>query len=95
MDFDTMISRMDAATCQSLRLAIELGKFPDGRRLTEAQRALCMDAVIAWEHRNLRPEERTGYIDRGSKSEGESCGSGGHDHAHDAEQPLHLRDPRH
>lgn len=94
MDFDTLIARMDTATCASLRQAIELGKFPDGRRLTDEQRALCMEAVIAWEHRNLPEDQRTGYIDRGTKAEGESCASGdGHDHDH--EQPVSIRDPRH
>lgn len=88
MDYETLIARMDATTCEALKRAIEIGKFPDGRRLTDEQRELCMEAVLAWEVRNLPPEQRTGYIDRGSKSDGETCDS--HDHAH--EQPLHIRD---
>lgn len=87
MDFESLIARMDANTCAALRRAVEIGKFPDGRRLTDEQRALCMEAVLAWEIRHLPPEQRTGHIDRGSKQDGESCDS--HDHG---EQPLHIRD---
>lgn len=88
MDYETLIARMDANTCESLKRAIEIGKFPDGRRLTDDQRALCMEAVLTWEIRHLPPEQRTGYIDRGSKSAGETCA--GDDHRHD-EQPLNIR----
>ena len=31
----------------------------------------CMQAVIAWEHENVPEKERTGYIDKGKKEEGE------------------------
>lgn len=86
MNYETLIARMDAHTCAALKRAIELGKFPDGRRLTDEQRALCMEAVLAWEMQNLPPEQRTGYIDRGSKSDGEQCAT------HEHEQPLNIRD---
>lgn len=49
---------------QRLRRAIELGKWPDGERLSPAQLERCLEAVIAWEQNNLPEEERTGYIDR-------------------------------
>ncbi|MFZ5756101.1 MAG: YeaC family protein [Pseudomonadota bacterium] len=86
MDYQTLVSRMDASTCAALRRAVEIGKFPDGRRLTDEQRALCMEAIIAWELQHLPPEQRTGFIDRGSKRDGEVCDS--HDHG---EQPVNLR----
>lgn len=88
MDYESLIARLDAATCDALRRAIEIGKFPDGRKLTDEQRALCMEAVLAWEMRNLPSEQHTGYIDRGSKVEGEQCATDGHTH----EQPLRIRD---
>lgn len=88
MDYESLIARLDGTTCEALRRAIELGKFPDGRRLTDEQRALCMEAVLAWEMRNLPPEQHTGYIDRGSKAEGEQCATNDHSH----EQPLNIRD---
>lgn len=92
MDYESLIARMDATTCSALRRAVELGKFPDGRRLTDEQRALCMEAVLVWEMKNLPPEQRTGYIDRGTKEEGESCAKDDHhDHDDHHEQPLHIR----
>jgi uncharacterized protein YeaC (DUF1315 family) len=87
MDYESLIERLDATTCDALRRAVELGKFPDGRRLTDDQRALCMEAVLAWEMRNLPPEQRTGYIDRGNKADGEQCET----HEHSQEQPLNIR----
>lgn len=87
MDYEALIAQMDATTCAALKLAIEIGKFPDGRRLTDAQRELCMEAVLTWELRNLPAEQRTGYIDRGSKSDGEQCDSDSHVHA----QPFDIR----
>ncbi|NNM51616.1 MAG: DUF1315 family protein [Pseudomonadales bacterium] len=71
---------LDADVIASLRRAIELGKFPDGRRLTAEESGMCMQVVIAWEVKHLSAEQRTAYIDRGSKQEGESCASD-HEHA--------------
>lgn len=67
-----MIGAMSRELYDSLRRSLELGKWPDGRRLTAAQRAETMQAVIAWGEVHLPPEERVGYIDRGKKA-GDSC----------------------
>ncbi|MEX7542937.1 DUF1315 family protein, partial [Acinetobacter baumannii] len=40
----------------------------------------CMQAVIAWELKNLPEEQRSGYIDRGTKEEGEVCEDDHHKH---------------
>ena len=53
----------------SLRQSLEIGKWPDGRKLTDEQKELTMQAIIAWEIRNLPEEERTGYMG------GQECGS--------------------
>ena len=37
-----------------------------------------MQAVIVYESKNLGEAERTGYIDRGSKAEGEMCEDDNH-----------------
>jgi uncharacterized protein YeaC (DUF1315 family) len=64
-DFKQAITQMDATTYQALRTAVELGKWPDGRALTQDQRNVCLQAVIAYEQQhNVPVEERTGYIDR-------------------------------
>ncbi len=67
--------QLDADTIASLRQAIERGKYSDGRRLTEDEVAMCIQVVIAWEHAHLMPDQRTAFIDRGSKKEDEHCAS--------------------
>ncbi|MBL6902334.1 MAG: DUF1315 family protein [Luminiphilus sp.] len=52
--------------------ALALGKWPDGRELTEQQRTQTMDAVILWGQLHLPEDQRIGYIDKGSKA-GSNC----------------------
>ncbi|MFP6848587.1 MAG: DUF1315 family protein [Pseudomonas sp.] len=47
---------------QNLKLAVEIGKWPDGRKLTQEQKELTLQALIAWEMHNLPEEERIGYM---------------------------------
>lgn len=72
-EFRNLIEQMTPGIYQSLRRAVELGRWPDGRALTTEQRELCMQATLAFEQLNVDETERTGYIDRGSKTEGERC----------------------
>lgn len=73
MDYQSLIQSLTPDVVARLRSALELGRWPDGRPLSEAQKADCLDAIIQWEARHLPPEERTGYIDRGRKGAGEQC----------------------
>lgn len=91
---EQMMSALTPEIVESFRRAIEISKWPDGRRITAAQRATCMQAIIAWEHRYLPENQRIGYIDKGDKQEGEVCESShddGHDHDHDHEKPISFR----
>ncbi|MCF7202954.1 YeaC family protein [Pseudomonas oligotrophica] len=54
---------------ENLKLAVELGKWGDGRKLTQEQKETCLAAMIAWELKNLPEEERTGFMG------GQECGS--------------------
>ncbi|MEO6698925.1 MAG: DUF1315 family protein [Paraperlucidibaca sp.] len=56
----------------NLRRAVELGKWPDGKRLTPAQLETCLQAVIVWEKQHLPVTEHSGYIHKEHK-EGEVC----------------------
>jgi uncharacterized protein len=47
---------------QSLKLAVEIGKWPDGRKLTQEQKELTLQALIAWEIQNLPEDQRIGYM---------------------------------
>jgi uncharacterized protein len=84
MDFEKLIENITPEIHQSLKRAVEIGKWPDGKVLTQQQRALCMEAVISYDNRFLKENERVGYIDRGSKAEGELCD----DEPKDSHKPL-------
>lgn len=84
MQFENLIASITPEIYQNMLRAIETGRWPDGRTVTEAQREHCLTAVIAWGERNLPEHERIGYIDRGTKEEGEVCASD-HDHEHENE----------
>lgn len=63
--FEQLLAGMTPEIHASLKQAIELGKWPNGERLTAEQVELCLQAVIAWDLRNLPEHERVAYIDRG------------------------------
>lgn len=68
--FESLINNMTVDVWESMRNSIAIGRWPDGRRLTDEQRALSLEAVIAWEIKNNIPEEeRTGYLPAGCQSQ--------------------------
>jgi uncharacterized protein YeaC (DUF1315 family) len=90
MQFEDLIASITPDIYQNMLRAIETGRWPDGRTVTEAQREHCMTAVIAWGERHLPSHERVGFIDRGVKAEGEVCASDhDHDDAHE-EKPIRF-----
>ena len=68
-----ILDYIDPTVCAQLRRAIEIGRWPDGSDLSDEQRALCLQAVILYEARELPPEQRVGFIEPGSKPR--SCGA--------------------
>ncbi|WNL37764.1 DUF1315 family protein [Halomonas sp. PAMB 3232] len=71
MSFERMISQMTPSIYESLKQAVSLRKWPDGRFLTAEQTELCLEAVIRFEIENNVPEEnRVGYLER------RTCGAG-------------------
>jgi hypothetical protein len=62
MNLQQLLSSITPDIYQNLRRAVELGKWPDGNLLTSEQKALCMQAVIAYEYKNLPPDQHTGFI---------------------------------
>ncbi len=77
-----MLQVLNPEIVDRLRKAVELGKWPDGQRLTREQVSTCLQAVIAWEAKHLPEQERSGYIAKEEK-EGEVC-----DTPHDHEKPI-------
>jgi uncharacterized protein YeaC (DUF1315 family) len=74
MTYEELIAAMTPEMHVSLKQAVELGKWPDGRRLSSEQRDICMRAVIAYDTEKLPPEARTGFIDR-TKKDGSQHGA--------------------
>ncbi len=65
MNFEQMIEAVTPEVYAALKRAVELGKWPNGERLSQEQRETSLRAVIAYEHkRNLPEQERVGFIDR-------------------------------
>ena len=81
-DFQSVVGQLTPEIYSSMKRAIETGRWPDGRALSDEQRAICMQAVITWEARHLPEEQRTGFIER-KQCSGDS----------DAEQTVTLREP--
>ena len=101
MNVDEIMAALTPEIVVRFKTAIETSKWPDGRVLTQEQREICMQAVVAWEFKHLPEDQRTGYIDRGTKKKDEACDS--HDssknHSHkdqstendpNEERPLRL-----
>ena len=61
--FAEMIENITPDIYESLKLAVEIGKWSDGRKLTQEQKELSLQAVIAWELQNLPEDQRTGYME--------------------------------
>ena len=75
MDKQTILATLTPDMVDKFRMAIELGKWPDGRKLTAEQRDTCMQAVMVWEHEHLPAAERTGYIHKPVKDNGSIVGA--------------------
>ena len=61
MDLQQLLNSITPDIYQQLQKAVEVGKWPDGRSISEEQRSLCMQAIIAYDQRNP-VTERTGYV---------------------------------
>ncbi|TPE55626.1 DUF1315 family protein [Maribrevibacterium harenarium] len=68
MNFRDMIDNMTPAVYGRLKQAVELGKWPNGVKLTEEQKELCLQAVITYDYTRKNEEDRVGYISREAHS---------------------------
>lgn len=72
MEYQKLIEDMSPEIYQNLVRSVELGKWPDGKRLTPEQRDNAMQAIIAWGQHHLPEEEQVGYVPA-KKSSDEAC----------------------
>lgn len=95
MDKQAILSALTPEIVEKFRQAISLGKWEDGRKLTEEQRQTCMQAVMVWEHEYLPVTERTGYIHKPKDKQGNTIGEEcdvEHDHHYpNAEQVVKFK----
>ena len=61
MDLQQLLESITPEVYESLKRAIEIGRWPDGRTISDGQRELCIQAVIAYDQRKPAAE-RTGYV---------------------------------
>ena len=67
---DELVESLTPDMVDDLKRAIELGKFPDGRVVSEEQEELMIEATICYDALKLPEEERTGFIHRKKQASG-------------------------
>lgn len=61
MALTQLLAALDHSGHQRLQALVALGRWPDGRALSDAEREACIQALIAYEA-GLPETERSGYI---------------------------------
>lgn len=61
-DFQETARHLPKEMIDRMRTALEIGTWPDGQKLTKAQKEITLEAVMLWELMHLPPEQRTGFI---------------------------------
>ena len=66
---EQLVEGMGVEVVDSLRLAVEVGKWSEGKRLDAQQVELCMQASILYEAQHLPEQDRVGFdLSASSKS---------------------------
>lgn len=67
-----LLASMTPEIHERLKSAVELGRWENGDGLTAEQKALCLQAVIAYDQAFLAPEQRVGFVDKSRKPDSRS-----------------------
>lgn len=88
MDYSQLVATITPEIRDNMLKAVELGRWPNGDKVSEEQRAHCLQALIAYDELSGKPKsERIGYI---ASKEHDHCGSDESDS--DAEwQPISFK----
>lgn len=69
MTLDQLIQSLTPEVYENLKNAVATGRWPNGIKLKEGQRELCMEAILHYERSHDVPvEQRVGYVADGCKS---------------------------
>ena len=79
----SLIDNIDEAIYQDLKSALELGRWQSGKALSDSQKPIVIQAIIAYENKHMSESERTGYIHKEKPTPCES-------HSDDLEQEQLL-----
>jgi hypothetical protein len=63
-----LIDNMPPEIYENLKTSIEIGKWPDGKKLDKTQLEDCMQILILYESRYFRDESKTGKMLAGCES---------------------------
>ena len=82
LEINNILSAMTPEIHARFQNAIAIGRWPNGDKLTDEQKATCIKAVIVYENHCKAPSERTGFVPpKASPCADES-------HIHTEEKPL-------
>mgnify|MGYP000552775598 FL=1 len=84
MNIEQVLRALTPDVYEKLKLAVEIGKWPDGRKLTAEQRGTCLQAVITYDSEHKPAAERVGFI---APKKHQHCGSAKGEVA-EADKPL-------
>ena len=94
MDFEELIESIYPEVYKNIQSAVELGKWPNGLKLTQEQREYSMQVLIAYDAAHKSHENRVGYIPLKKKKD--LCDAGvteGNDSMQEnVEQPIKWQD---
>ena len=90
MKFEDAATQIDPEIYQRFKTALELGKWPDGRKLTREQKELCLQAVMIYEAKHQVDDgDRIGYVDSAKKTS--PCGTDKQDVAQSGTETESIR----
>ena len=67
---DALVESLTPDMVSDLKRSIELGRFPDGRVVTEQQKELMLEAIICYDALNVSEVDRIGFIHRKKQASG-------------------------
>ncbi|MCB1666552.1 MAG: DUF1315 family protein [Pseudomonadales bacterium] len=68
---ESLINSITPEIHENLKTAVETGRWANGERLSQEQVEHCMQAIIAYEARHLREDQRIGFIDTSGLNNGQ------------------------
>lgn len=81
--FESRARALDPVQYKSFRQAVETRKWPDGRRVTNEQLELMLQAIILYEQKNVPREKQSGYMPDHCKSSVSTAGADSHNRGGD------------